>query len=105
MPALVLDGWEVAERGVTATVVVEGEVVEERGPSVRVRPEALAPHALRLQRAEEALRGGVVMAVPLPAHRADGPVPTEERPVLRGRVLRALVGVADEAGGRAAVPD
>jgi len=65
----------VAERGMTASAVVERlNVVEQVGHRCGPRTVAGAMHPLILQAVEEALRRRVVPAIPLAAHRAGHPV-------------------------------
>ena len=68
-------GRGVAERGMLAPAVVERfDIVEQISLRSGLRTVAGAMHPLILQAVEEALRRGVVPAIPLAAHRADHPV-------------------------------
>src|SRR4051794_33152324 len=71
-----------------ASAVVEGfHVLEDRALGGLPGREGRAVHELGLERAEEALHGRVVPAVALAAHRLDGPVAGQRRPVGPARVL------------------
>ena len=65
-------GTEVAKRGMTSpTVVEELEIVEEVGASLTPRGPCRVVDEPELQRGEEALGDGVVLAIAPAAHAAD----------------------------------
>src|SRR3954464_8345486 len=68
-------------------VVKDLEVLEDRALGHLPGREGRAVHELGLEAAEEALRGRVVPAVALAAHRLDEPVPGQDRPVVLASVL------------------
>jgi hypothetical protein len=49
MPTLILRRREITERGVATALVVEGEVIEERGAGRSVGLEVLSVHAVGLE--------------------------------------------------------
>ena len=59
-------------------------------------------HELLLESREKALGDGIVVAVAGGAHAAGGPVPGKQLAVLAAGVLRAAIGVMDEAERRLA---
>src|SRR5438552_12297 len=60
-------------------------------------------HQLVLQRAEEALRDGVIVAVPPATHTGHQPMLGEDLPIGRRRILAALIRVVNQARLRPAV--
>ena len=91
---LVLDGGEVAERGVQALTVVEDLDVLEDGPAGPV-PAGPGPAVDQLvfEGREPALGYSVVPALPGPGEALDDPVGVKEGRELPGGVLAAPVGI------------
>ena len=91
-------GRGVAERGMATSAVVERlDIVEQIGFRCGPRTVAGAMYPLVLQAVEEALRGRVVPAIALAAHRADHPVLFQPRLKGVARILASPVGVMDQA--------
>src|SRR6185436_43834 len=95
-------GWrEVAEGGVAASAVVEGlDVLEDGGPGLLAGAPGLAVDQLGLKGGEEALGDGVVPAGAGAADALADLLVRQAGGVGVGEVLRAPVGVVDQAGGR-----
>src|SRR5215204_4000728 len=85
-------GRQVAERGVAALAVVEGlDVLEDLGDQLAPRRPRAAVHELFLERREEALGDGVVVAVALGAHRDGDAGVAGLLAEAQAHVLRSLV--------------
>jgi Protein of unknown function (DUF2699). len=87
-----------------AGVVEHLDVVEDVGLGLVPGGVDPAPDALALEELEEAFGDRVVMAVAAAAHAADQAVGCQEiLPIVAG-VLRSLIGVNEQSGGRLAAP-
>lgn len=105
MASLELDWRSVAGRAVAPLGVIEHlDVVEDVGACVAARGVDLPAHTLALEKLEEALRDGVVVAVASPAHAADQVVLAQEGLPLMAGELTALIGVHRDGVFRPAAP-
>src|SRR2546426_10649931 len=77
-------------------VVEDLQVLEDGAGGVRVRRPVRLVREFDLERREEALRDGVVPAVPAPAHAHDDAVSVEHGAVVAARVLAPAVGMMHE---------
>ncbi len=90
----------------TSSAIVEHfDIVEQVGLGILPGRVDAVPHSLLLETAEERLRGGVVIAVPPPAHARLQPVGAAESGPVVAVVLRPLIGVDDDPAGGPALPD
>jgi len=91
---------------VEADGIVEGfDVIEDGQLGGSAGGEALAGGAFGFEGAPEALDKGVVVAVAFATHAAGQAGLGQRLAVLQGGVLHAAVGVVDELGGGAAMPE
>ncbi len=78
-------------------VVKDLDVVDQAALSLVARLVPLMEDAFRLQRRKEAFHGGVIVAVAVPAHAADGLMLGKHLRVRAGAILAAAVRVAQKA--------
>ena len=97
MPALVVDGRQIAERGVAAAWIVEAlDELEDGHARFGLRLEPAAIEKLALERGEEALRHRVVVGVADRAHRGPHAGLAAALAERDGGILRALIRVMDD---------
>ena len=81
------------------------QVLEDEGSGSASAQEGGSQNQLLLERAEDALAGGVVVpAVSFAAHAADHSLRVEDSPVFGTAVLAAVVAVVNQAGWRTTNP-
>ena len=83
-------------------IVKAVDVLEGGQLGVSARVPRLSPDQLGLDRLEERLDGGVVIAVALAAHRYLEAVMTQELLIIMGAILAAAIRMMDAALGRLA---
>ena len=83
---------------------VDLQVLEDEASGSFSAQQRRAQNQLLFERAEEALAGGVVPAVPFAAHAAGHSVRVEDHEVFGAAVLAAAVAVVQKAAGRATSP-
>jgi transposase len=94
-----LGGADEVERRVAPDGIVEAVDVAADGlPGLGPGLEDGAPDQLGLQRLEEGLDHGVVVAVPLPGHRDQEAMPSELGLIVERAVLAATIRVVDQSG-------
>ena len=105
MASFELDWRSVAGRAVAPLGVIEHlDIVEDVGACVAARGIDLSAHALALEKLEETLGDGVVVAVASPAHATDQVVLAQEDLPLVAGELTALIGMNHDRRMRLAAP-